>query len=310
MANRSPIMSDKPHELLDHVEFSALTDPDKNSSKSQLASELIVTGSVDAVEDETDDKADSLEGITDAVFTEAEDRIKACGGEGNYPFELQRKALLSKDESLSSVYTFLLFLSRFGEKAVEGVNGAKLFEDVCSHAIAAYLGCADALADNYVFGFPRRVVPKNFVAALDDLCRVKILEGIPDNKFPDINTMKDAGLDIVAWLSFPDRRSSKLIAFGQCATGDNWWSKRYELQPSDWVRTWLTKTPQVIPVKTFFVPHAVTVSEWAQLGYQAGIIFDRFRITYLVEPSISDALRVNLQDWNRAALSKNETLVN
>src|SRR5438094_171393 len=121
MANRSPIMSDKPHELLDHVEFSALTDPDRNSSKSQLASELIVTGSIDAVdEDDTEqDKVDSLEGITDAVFTEAEYRIQACG-EANYPFELQWKALVSKDESLSSVYTFLLFLARFGDKAVAG----------------------------------------------------------------------------------------------------------------------------------------------------------------------------------------------
>lgn len=304
-------MSDKPHELLDHVEFSALTDPDRNSSKSQLAGEIIVTGSVDAVEqDETEqqDKVDSLEGITDAVFTEAEDRIKACGGDANYPFDLQRKALVSKDEALSSVYTFLLFLSRFGEKAVDGVNGAKLFEDLCSHAMAIYFGCRDALAASYVFGFPRRVAPKNFVAALDDLCRVKILEGIPDNKFPDINMMKDAGLDVVAWLPFPDRRSAKLIAFGQCATGENWWAKRYELQPSDWVRTWLTKTPQVIPVKTFFVPHAVTVSEWAHLGYQAGIIFDRFRITYLAEPSISDALRLNLQNWSRAALSNNEVI--
>jgi hypothetical protein len=312
MANRSPIMSDKPHELLDHVEFCALTDPDRNSSKSQLASELIVTGSVDAVEeDETEqDKVDPLEGITDAVFTEAEDRIKACGGEANYPFDLQRKALVGKDESLSSVYTFLLFLSRYGEKAVEGVNGAKLFEDVCSHAIAAYLGCHEALAESYVFGFPRKFAPKDFVGALEDLCRVKILEGKPKAEFPDINLMKDAGLDIVAWLPFPDKRSSKLIAFGQCATGQNWWGKRHELQPQSWLNTWLSDQPQATPIKTFFIPHAVTVSEWAQLGYQAGIIFDRFRITYLAEPSISDGLRINLRDWNRAALSNDEIAAN
>jgi hypothetical protein len=285
-----------------------LTDPDRNSSKSQLAGELLVTGSVDAIDDETErDRANSLEAITDAVFTEAEYRIGACG-EANYPFDLQRKALVSKDEYLSSVYTFLLFLSRFGERAVEGVNGAKLFEEVCSHAIAAYLGCREALAESYVFGFPRNFAAKNFVGALEDLCRVKILEGKPKAKFPDINLMKDAGLDIVAWLPFPDKRSSKLIAFGQCATGENWWGKRHELQPQSWLNTWLSDQPQVTPIKTFFIPHAVTVSEWAQLGYQAGIIFDRYRITYLAEPSLSDALRGSLKEWTRAALLNNEVL--
>src|ERR1051325_426877 len=189
MATRSPVMSDKPHELLDHVEFSALTDPDRNSSKSQLASELTITGSSDAIdEDDTEqDKLDPIEAITDAVFTEAEYRITACG-EGNYPFDLQQKALVSNDEALSTVYTFLLFLSRFGENAVEGANGAKLFEDVCSLATAVYLGCESALAENYVFGFPRRVAPKNFVAALTDLCGNKIREGVADDKFPDINS--------------------------------------------------------------------------------------------------------------------------
>ena len=237
-------MSDKPHDILDHVEFCALTDPDRNSSKSQLASELITTGSTDAVdEDENENSVDPLEGILDSVFTEAEYRIQACG-EPNYPFTLQRKALLSNDESLSSVYTFLLSLSLFGEKAVTGENGAKLFEDVCSDAIAAYLGCGDALAERYVFGFPRRIGPKDFVGALEDLCHVKIREGEPDNEFPDINMMKDAGLDIVAWLPFPDNRSAKVIAFGQCATGDNWWGKRYELRQEIGSGSGLQKRPK------------------------------------------------------------------
>jgi len=295
-------MSDNPNELLDHVEFCALTDPDRNSSESQLASELVITGSEDAIIDAEADEnpADYLEAVLDAVFTEAEYRIQACG-EAYYPFKLQGKALLSNDEMLSSVYTFLLFLSTFGENAVAGQDGSKLFEDVCSFAVATYLGCDQSLAETHVFGFPRRVGPKDFVGALDDLCHAKILEGEPDVKFPDIHTMKDAGLDVVAWLPFPDRRSSKLIAFGQCATGENWWGKRHELQPGDWVRLWLTKTPQVTPVKMFFVPHTITVSEWAQLGYQAGVIFDRFRITHFAERSVPNSLREDLQRWSGAA---------
>ncbi len=302
MRKRSPLLSDQPHELLDHVEFCALTDPDRNSSESQLASELTLTGSQDAIVDDESDinSDDSLEGILDAAFTEAEYRIQACG-EAFYPFSLEGKALLSNDESLSTVYTFLLFLSIFGEKAVAGQNGAKLFEDVCSYAVATYLGCYETPAESHVFGFPRRVAPKGFVGALEDLCHTKIREGLPDTRFPDIHTMKDAGLDIVAWLPFPDRRSAKLIAFGQCATGADWWGKRNELQPGDWVRTWLTKTPQVTPMKMFLVPHAIGIGEWAKLGFAAGVIFDRFRITHFAERSISESLRVDVQHWSNAA---------
>ena len=294
-------MSEEPHVLLDHVELRALTDPDKNSSASELSSELKVTGSSDAIsEDEFHGTLmEYRDGILDAVFTEAEYRINACG-EPNYPFSLEGKALVSKDNSFSTVYTFLLFLSLFGEDAVTGVNGAKLFEDVCAYATATYFGCQDALAETYVFGFPRRIEPKGFVTSLADLCDRRILEGEADAKFPGAST-KDASLDIVAWLPFPDRRSGKLIAFGQCATGQYWWGKRTELNPGDWIRAWLKKTPQVVPVKMFFVPHAIDPIEWAQLGYAAGIIFDRFRITFLAEQSVPHSLRAELQRWSTAA---------
>lgn len=294
-------MSDEPHDLLDHVELRALTDPDKNSSAAELTSELKVTGSSDAIDDEdTETVSERREGILDAVFTEAENRVKACG-ETYYPFGLERKALLSKDDSFSSVYTFLLLLSLFGKDAVPGINGAKLFEDVCAYATAKYLGCGESLAKTYVFGFPRRLEPKGFVGALDELCRNKILEGKADTKFPGVKMMKDAGLDIVSWLPFPDERSGKLIAFGQCATGKQWWDKRTELNPYDWIRAWLTKTPQVVPVKMFFVPHAITLNEWAQLGYAAGIIFDRFRVVHFAEQSIPTSFRAELQKWSKAA---------
>lgn len=295
-------MSEDPHELLDHVELRALTDPDRNSSAAELTSELKVTGSSDAIEDEDskDSASEYREGILDAVFTEAEYRIQAVG-ESYYPFSLERKALISKDGSFSSVYTFLLFLSVFGKDAVPGINAAKLFEDVSALASARYFGCQDTLADTYVFGFPRRIGPKDFPTALDDLCRNKIREGEPNRKIPDTKAMKDASLDVVSWLPFPDQRSAKLIAFGQCATGRDWWEKRSENQPIDWVRLWLTNGPQVIPVKMFFVPHAITTSEWTQLGFLAGIIFDRFRIAHFAEQSISPSLRTEIQNWSKAA---------
>lgn len=302
MKKNPPLMSEDPHDLLDHVELRALTDPDRNSSASELTSELKVTGSSDAIEDEEDQQGVSQyrEGVLDAVFTEAEYRIKAVG-ELYYPFNLQRKALVSRDPAFSTVYTFLLFLSIFGKDAVAGTNAAKLFEDVSAIASSRYFGCQGALAYTYVFGFPRRVGPKDFPAALDDLCQNKIREGEPNTRIPNTKDMKDANLDVVSWLPFPDQRSAKLIAFGQCATGRDWWGKRNENQPIDWIRNWLINGPQVIPVKMFFVPHAITFSEWAQLGFVAGIIFDRFRIAHFAEQGIPDTLRKEIQAWSKAA---------
>lgn len=302
MSNPSPLLSDDPHDLLDHVEISALTDPDKLSSTSQLKGELMVTGSEDALTDDEGELSieEYFEGVMDAILIEAEDRIVACGEE-NYPFILKGKAISSKESSFNRLYTFLLCLSRFGKDAVPGQNGAKLFEDVCAYAVAAYLGCLATPSEKHVFGFPRRIGPPDFVAAVRDLCEQKLSEGEPDNKVPDIDSMKDAGLDIVAWLPFPDRRSSKLIAFGQCATGRYWRGKVNELQPFSWYQTWLTKHPKVIPVKVFFVPHAVTVTDWEKLGYHTGIFFDRFRITHFAENAIPETLRAELERWSKSA---------
>ena len=307
MKKPSPLVSDKPGELLDHLELSALTDPDGNSSASQLKSELGITGSDDAIEDDESvapTMSDFIEAAVDAAFTEAEDRIRACAV-AHYPFEIQRKAILTRDSDLSSVYAFLLGLSLFGENAVADTDAAKIFEEVCAHAARSYFGCADNSDECHIFGFPRRLGPKDFRDAVEELCLQKICEGKPDRKFPTAYTMKDAGLDIVTWRSFPDRRSSKLIAFGQCATGKHWWGKRHELQPDAWCRTWLTKSPHVIPMKMFFVPHAISSDEWAELGYQAGIIFDRFRITHHAEKNLPAGLRATLQKWSKAAFARN-----
>lgn len=305
MNRRSPLVSDDANELLDHLEICALTDADANASASQLKTDVEITGSNDAVDPE-EEKAPSLsahlEGKIDAAFTEAEIRIRACGV-SNYPFELQRRILVPRGKPFSSVYTFLLGLSAFGEDAVPGKNGAKLFEEVCAHASRIYFGCENNPADAHVFGFPRRIGPKDFPTAVADLCSRHLREGTADKKVPNAQTKKDAGLDIVIWRGFPDARSSKFIAFGQCATGKNWWGKRHELQPFEWCRTWLTKTPHVTPAKMFFVPHAVNDHLWCELGYIAGIVFDRFRIAHHAEQSLPAPLRRELRGWNKAAFA-------
>ena len=192
MPKRPPLLTDSPSELLDHMKICALTDPDGNASASQLRSDLSITGSQDAMaEDEDYDRiiSEDIEGVVDAALTEAEFRIRACGSD-KYPFRLERMALLRNDTSMTSVYAFLLLLSRFGEDAVPRSNGSKLFEDLCAHAMTSYLGGSPA--ESHVFGFPRRIGPKDFVGAVTDLCERKICEGEADSNFPGAQSMKDA----------------------------------------------------------------------------------------------------------------------
>jgi len=299
MKRRSPLLSDEPCELLDYLEICSLSDADRNASASELRTDLGISGSIDAMDEDSDDNTtepERMEGVLDAVLTEAEGRILGCG-DGSYPFTLRGRVLLSRDADFKQVYTFLLLLSAYGEGAVAAIDGAKLFEDVCAHAAQVYFGSPGELAHSFVFGFPRRVGPKDFPGAIEELCLRKIREGSPHATFPGISSYKDAGLDIVTWKPFPDGRSSKLIAFSQCATGENWRDKRHELQPADWCRTWFLKTPQVPPIKMFFIPHTVGERDWAALGYQAGIIFDRLRITHYAEKELPDSLRQQIKQW-------------
>jgi len=68
----------------------------------------------------------------------------------------------------------------------------------------------------------------------------------------------------------------------------------------------MTKTPHVIPLKMFFVPHSISSDDWVELGYQAGIIFDRFRISHFSEKTLPKILRSSLQKWNRSAFTNKE----
>lgn len=298
-----PLLSDDPADLLDHLELRALRDADGNASAAELLTELAMGGSSDARDEEaTETLSEEMGAIVDAVFTQAEDRMVHCGKNG-YPFGIDGNVLLKEDSDFSRVYTFLLLLSVHGKDAVPGTDGAKLFEDVSAVAAASYLGSGDLSKDAFIFGFPRRLRARDFPGALANLCTY-IGEGKPDNKMPNRKTMKDAGLDVAFSKPFPDRKPSQLIAFGQCATGENWRSKRHELQPADWCREWMLKTPQVNPAKMFFVPHSITSDDWVHLGYQAGIVFDRFRIAYCCENTITPELRKRLTEWSNAARSK------
>lgn len=217
----------------------------------------------------------------DAAFEQLSMRKDYIGS--GYPFVVDGSLLEADSHAVASPYTFLTALTHFGPLASnEPETGASLFERVSAAALVQYLG-GHATARSYHFGFPRREAPRSFRDALDDLCQ-SMGEGRGCKlRAPKVADMKDAKLDLAAWVSFGDGRRNQLSVFGQCAAGRNWFSKLNELQPVDFCNVWLREPPAMSPLVAFFVPAQVVDDDWFQACVgERRIFFDRLRIGRLL----------------------------
>jgi hypothetical protein len=298
----------------DWLELCALIDGDREVSRRDYIRDLGISDSTDGLGDP--DAEVEMEGhsefvhepLADTTFEELADRKRACGGDGAaYPFELTDDVLRSRDAAERDVYTFLALLSQFGLRAgPTGINPEKLFEEVCAEALYHYLGGHDEHSAVEVFGFPRRVLPAGFAAAVDELCK-RLLEGVSckRNNRPKLKDQKDAKLDIIGWRHFQDRRPGKIIALGQCATGGDWKDKRAEASIAvKWLSRWTAEPPPVPAIGTFFVPHRTEFDEWEEtLHNSGGILFDRCRIAALTR-EIPDELRKNCAIWSKYVIEE------
>ena len=96
---------------------------------------------------------------------------------------------------------------------------------------------------------------------------------------------------------------TKLVFFGQCATGADWQGKLNELQPVDFCKTWLIEQPAMNPSLAFFVPRHITDDHWptATLGDRR-LVFDRLRIA-LLSHEIDEALAHRCAAWTASTLA-------
>ena len=312
----APLASWDSERLADWLELKALISADENASITDLVRELQRNGTTeerfpdedddDLSDDELEDEEDELDAreqramrLAEDAFAAIEDRKLACEIDGAYPFVIDSRSIQLRKGGLKSPYTFFLLLGEFGQK--KGVKkGTKIFEHMCAWATRAYLGPKTLTA---VFGFPRDVpnLGKGFKKAVDDLCSL-ISEGVRCRDSDKVRDEKDAGLDIVAWRSFPDRRVGKLIAFGQCATGDDWPSKTTELLPESWCGTWLAEAPAAWPVlRMFFLPYRVRVKDWDSVSRKAGLVFDRRRLAHCLalDPDADTVLADKWAEWTK-----------
>lgn len=298
-----PSVAAPPERLADWVEYCALTAPRRSVSRAELIEDLRISGSVDAQSEP--DRDVELEVVADDVFNELDDRLKSTGGDdGAYPFNLTGNTLDLKTDGESSTYAFQIFVAFWSnENDHRFKQGVKVFEDLSAQAARQYLGGSD-VARSIVFGFPRQLEPAGFAAALDRLCG-EIGEGGGANRSRlKIGDQKDAKLDVVAWRDFLDERLGKLIAFGQCAAGNNWRSKTSELGSTiDWWTRWVVDRPGAWPIKMFFVPHRVPRRDWFDVNTTAGILFDRCRISVLAARGDPETLAA-CAAWTRQVIQK------
>ena len=280
--------------LADWLELQALLSPDRNSRRGALESALRPLSAFGTDNDEAVEKK-ILE-----VFYEIELRSKAAGKA--YPFSLDYRRFgvieMKSEWEDYSAYVFCLCLSYFGWdiNSAKAMNPPKLFEQLSCLAAKRYLQ-GEAVG----FGAPRTQLPSSFASAIDKLC-VLIGEGEGyKSQNPTLNRQDDR-LDIVAWKDFTDRLPSKIIMFGQCATGKNWQDKLAEMQPKSFWNLWMRRSTSSPLIRSFFVPHRIEHAVWRYVTEYGGIFFDRCRTAFWAHDLEAELSQQTA--WAKASLAR------
>jgi len=308
-----PSQGDTRSSIADWMELQAL------SSSRGRATQAAIRSVLDIVEDEAAEQPpvdeetgepldeaileDSRTQIVAAVFEELEYRQQVLGPA--YPFTVD-SAHLTIDRQPENpithpgrvVYLFCVLASAIREKKLQPVASMSKAEREIADVFQI---CACLAAGGYVrgevtsFGFPR-ATGTGFLPALRDAyerfgvgrVRSEIPEGLPDS-------LKDGGIDVIAWRDHPDGMPGKIYLLGQCASGQNWKSKSVLEYIGQLHGTWFTELPATFSLPAMFIPFtfhcdmsetkhgsfldAVKYAYWYE-EKRFGIIFDRLRIAH------------------------------
>lgn len=296
--------------LADYIELLVLKSLRKRASSEDLIAAL------DRGEDEDEDR---FEQPVEQAFVELADRIDHLGDwHQKYPFELSKKELCLRSEVIEDdegwLYIFLLLataLNMRDERKHDSLDGAVLFEHLAAEVALRYFGgSSDKRAKAYVFGTARCEWPKNeaeeledvgsFGSSIDELCKLIGEGGKYRPKVKQRIYARDDKLDVVVWRDFSDRRTSKLIGFGQCKTGTHWGHELPRLNPHAFCNRWLDTPIASHPAKMFFLTDRIS-GELTHDAYEAGILFDRCRVLDY-GADLPKKLLESCAAWSRAVL--------
>lgn len=284
-------------EIADFMEFQCLIGGEDSYSTTSGKDAMGILGEDDRYEEE--DYSDF-----DSALAVVEDR-KSLSLE-HYPFEALSKTIRVRtdvDDIDRDIYVFLLLATRenmSSRKVAGGVDGTALFEKLCAVVLANYFGSNCKL---FVFGTGgdnHRSFEERVQEFLDTLNEGKILYRKPDCSK---NNQKDAKLDIVAFIPFPDERKGQFIAFGQCKTGTNWRPLVSQLNPDAFCKSYCSPPPGFLPITIFMVSESFSDNWEDLLRLSNGILFDRTRIMAYLPREIDDKILSQIRKWNYSVIS-------
>lgn len=300
-----PPTRSRPGLVADWVEFAAAANVDG----------LVVGDSLVDMREEIDErkggqrtpaKADKWQGEAEEVWALLRARAEYYG-EG-YPFVVESDVLEIRTVPLDDrrlAYTFLLAaanLAAFPDADRHRLTGG--FERASRHAMAGLLPTGSTVN---VFGTTRRVGERYGQGKLidrleklaSDLATRLTLEGRKHGADEPKRISGDGGLDLVGWPELLGPRKRLPVYFGQCACGDEWQSKSFEVAAIAWDHR-LEPVSQIVSVTLIPYAHRAEDNDWLDLfSVIPTVLVDRPRWLELVQRSglLGEALAEMPQSW-------------
>lgn len=250
---------------------------------------------------------------TDARQREAQDvwsllRARADHYDAYYPFEVESDALEIRTIKLDPKrlgYAFLLAaanLSAFAREDRHLLTSG--FERASRHVLAALLPAGSTVS---IFGTSStgdgryghgRLIDR-LEALATDLVTQLTLEGKRQANNNKERSSGDGGLDLVGWPTLVGPRKRLPVYFGQCACGDDWYIKPYEVAAVTWDHR-LEPVSPIVPVT--FIPYAYRTqdNDWPDLfSVIPTVLIDRARWLDLLAASalLDEAIADVPTDW-------------
>jgi len=323
IAINPPNPTDTRSALADWLELQTLMDPRGVSTRASLLNVMDILEDdaaepdrVDAETGEVLDEAileDERQQFVNVTFEELSYRQETLGD--SYPFQVDaaRYRLARQTEEAivhpgQIVYLFCLLSSAIREHRIQPHADLTQAE---RNIADAFQVCACLAAGGYLngdvssFGFPR-ATGTNFLTALRQtfarfgIGTVRANDDIPDG-LP--TSLKDGGIDVIAWRDHPDGMPSKTYLVGQCASGTQWRDKSVLEYIKQLHGSWFTRSPAGHSTPAMFIPfpfhHDITERAGPYLEavknrfwYEEsrfGVIFDRLRIAHFANACMSFA---------------------
>lgn len=194
-----------------------------------------------------------------------------------YPFELTDRGVHIERSDSNRLYACLFLLSLRGtplRASGEYNRSDEVFDEIVRVAFRNHLGSG---SEAVVFGAPPRAGrPSRFSLAV---AWVADRLGLEMRSTSISDAYQDAGVDVIAWRSFPDRRNAFPIILVQNTVEFEYRNKPRDVRPSQW-RDWISIGAQ--PRVGFAIPFAIPPGDprWDHINLDVELIMDRGRLMH------------------------------